>query len=298
MFGNFFNRMYNGKNRSDFTPDQLPTNRFALFFDMLKIRLFKLIQVNLMFLVFLIPMIFFVYALFIYMVTYPDTGDTLQLTTDIMQMINQTLLFCIPCFGFAGIGATGLVYITRNWARDEHAWVWSDFLDTIKSNWKQGLVMGLINGVLLYVMVSAGLFYALNTQINSFFYALGWVMVVLLIVLAMVNIYIWPMIITYDLKLTRQLKNALILAVGRLPFSVLFLIITVLPIAVGLFFMGYDYTLMILILYYGVIGFALHSFINVSYTNAAFDKYINTRIEGAPVNQGLRVEEDDEYDDE
>jgi len=291
MFGNFFNRMYSGKNRSDFTEDQLPNNRFALFFDMLKIRFFKLIQLNLMFLIFLLPLIFFLWSFVMY----------LQIETDaelVMQMLKQTLVFCIPCFGIAGIGMTGIVYIARNWARDEHAWVWSDYIDTIKTNWKQGLILGLGNGLLIAVMVNAGIFYAVNTHINSWFYALGWTMVVLLAVLAMINIYIWPMIITYDLKLTQQIKNAVVLALGRLPFSLLFLVITLLPGVVGLLFMQYQYVALVVFLYYALFGFAFHAFINVSYTNAVFDRFINARIEGARLNQGLRVEDDDEYDDE
>ena len=50
--------------------------------------------------------------------------------------------------------------------------------------------------------------------------------------------------------------------------------------------------------YYMLIGFALSRFITASYTNAVFDKYINSRIEGAKVNQGLRTPDDDEDEDE
>ena len=45
-----------------------------------------------------------------------------------------------------------------------------------------------------------------------------------------------------------------------------------------------------------MIGYAFHAFLNVSYTNGAFDKYLNTRIEGAEVGKGLRKEEEDEYE--
>ncbi len=290
MMGNFFNRMYNGKNRSDFTPDQLPKNRFALFFDMLKTRLLKLIQVNLMFLVFMLPLLYFIVNYFIGMLMNPEEA---------LAMITPTLLFCIPCLGVAGIGLTGMTYITRNWARDEHAWVWSDFIDTMKQNWKQGLIAGLVDGALLALISYAGLFYAVNSTPGSptymLNYVLGWLMVVFLLVLAMVNIYLWPMIITYDLKLRQHFRNALILAVGRLPWSLLFLVITLIPIAAMLVFM--DVMMMPMVLYYLLIGFALTSFINVSYTNSAFDRFINPNIEGAPVNQGLREADEEDIDD-
>ena len=35
-----------------------------------------------------------------------------------------------------------------------------------------------------------------------------------------------------------------------------------------------------------------------SYTNAVFDRFINPRIEGAKVNQGLRKSEEDDEEDE
>ena len=52
--------------------------------------------------------------------------------------------------------------------------------------------------------------------------------------------------------------------------------------------------------YYAIIGFGLSRFITASYTNAVFDRFINSRIEGAKVNQGLREPDDpdDGYDDE
>ena len=48
---------------------------------------------------------------------------------------------------------------------------------------------------------------------------------------------------------------------------------------------------------YFLIGFALSRFITASYTNAVFDRFINPRIEGAKVNQGLRTPEDDDDGD-
>ena len=56
--------------------------------------------------------------------------------------------------------------------------------------------------------------------------------------------------------------------------------------------------LMILGAYYILIGFALSRFVTASYTNAVFDRFINQRIDGAKVNQGMKEPEDDEYDEE
>ena len=46
-------------------------------------------------------------------------------------------------------------------------------------------------------------------------------------------------------------------------------------------------------------GSAYLMFVTASYTNGVFDKYINSRIEGAKVNRGLReADDDDDYEDD
>jgi uncharacterized membrane protein YesL len=298
-----FNRMYNGKNKSDFTPEHLPDNRFALFFEMLKIRFFKLIQLNLMFLIFVLPSVFFFFSFFLYTIqtlaggaAMPDGSVATQGIQAIMGMLGQTLVLNIPCMAFMGVGIVGVTMIARNWARDQHAWMWSDFIDSIKQNWRQGLLFGLFNGVAMFVVMVAGVFYATNSGDNMLFYMLGWVMVFFLVLLGMINIYAWPMIVTYDLKLRHIFRNSFVLALGRLPWSLLFLSITVAPVALGLFFP--DTLMLPMFIFYGFIGFALMFFINNSYTNAAFDRFINVRIEGAEINQGLRERDDDDDDEE
>ena len=55
---------------------------------------------------------------------------------------------------------------------------------------------------------------------------------------------------------------------------------------------------LVLLVIYGVIGIALVGFIQASFSNACFDKYLNPRIEGAKVNQGLVAEEEDEEEEQ
>ena len=56
--------------------------------------------------------------------------------------------------------------------------------------------------------------------------------------------------------------------------------------------------------YYMLLGYALSRFVQASYANAVFDRYINKNIEGAEVNRGLYQDpdaddaDDDESDDQ
>lgn len=128
-------------------------------------------------------------------------------------------------------------------------------------------------------------------------------MLVVLCVWWMMNMIAYPMMITYDLKLRTVLRNSLILIVGRLPQSVGIWLLSLAPtiICFGVYILtGISWAILAWIIIYALIGFSFSGFLYASYANALFDKYMNPRIEGAPVNMGLRSSEydEDEADDD
>ena len=117
------------------------------------------------------------------------------------------------------------------------------------------------------------------------------------------QMYIYPQIVTYTLNYGGVLRNSLLLTIGRLPQTVLFRLITLIPAALfGLAAWLLPYVPVVLMAfagYYVLIGFALSRFVTASFTNGIFDKYINVNIEGAEVNRGLyKKDEFDEEDEE
>jgi len=109
----------------------------------------------------------------------------------------------------------------------------------------------------------------------------------------MMNMLVLPMIVTYDMKLSQVIRNSMIMVVARLPWSILLGGLSLaFPVALVLFA---PYGIPIAIVLYLLIGFSLTQFVHVSFANSCFDRFLNPRIEGAPVNLGLR---DPEYDDE
>ena len=104
--------------------------------------------------------------------------------------------------------------------------------------------------------------------------------------------------VTYKLTFGNLVRNSLIMTIGRLPQTVGLKLLSLLPAAVcaAVSFLTpyFQYAVMVYGAYYLLIGFALSRFVAASYSNAVFDRYLNPKIEGAQVNRGLYVEEDDE----
>ena len=62
------------------------------------------------------------------------------------------VLLSIPVLTY-GLGEVGLANVTRNIAREKHSFGTQDFFDTIKKNWKQGLVIGIFNLIITALLI-------------------------------------------------------------------------------------------------------------------------------------------------
>lgn len=290
----FINNYYYGKaGKADFTPESLPDSRVKLFFEMLRIHFSGLCAVNLFYLVFCIPALLW---------TVLNMSILTAAETDVAAGWGNLMVYLVgmvPCLTIAGAGAPGLMYVLRNWARDQHAFLVSDFKDAVKGNWKMGLVVGLINGVSLLISYVGVTYYSQMTASGLFWVIPEALVVMMLALWWMINMLIFPMMVTYDMNLKTLIRNAALIAAARLPWSILFMGGAFLvPLAVAMF-VPYGYLVMGLI--YLVVGFALTGFIYASYANSCFDRFLNPKIEGAPVNLGLRdksLDEDDEDEED
>lgn len=319
MFGKLMNRYYYGKSgQGDFTKDDLPRNRWQLFWAMLRVRLAGLCRLNLMYLVVMLPTVIVIGRGLLYLyqglniaagfeagqISEAEAVVTFANFTEFSQtVIMQTLLLLIPAFAITGPFTCGMAYVCRNWARDEHAFVWMDFKDAIKANWKQGLGISVISAIApVLVYFTCTVYSQLARGGNVIMYVPLAVIIMMGAVWAMMSIYLYPLAVTYDLKFRGLLHNALFLAIGRLPQSLGLRLISLVPHA---FFFGIAlllgnnliYAVLVWILYYVFIGFAFIRFVYASYSNAVFDRYINSRIEGVETNRGLYREDEDDEDE-
>ena len=212
-------------------------------------------------------------------------------------------LWAIPCILITGPIQAGLAYVTRNWARDEHAFPWADFRDAVKDNWKQALGVSAITSVLPYVLLICYLFYGQMQQQSMLFLVPQMLTLVLGFVWWLGLVFMYPLMVSYKMKFGQVIKNGLMLAIARLPMTIGVRLATLIPTGIAFVVAllvpnGFLYAMMGLAGYYLILGNSMTRFVDASFTNAVFDKYINSRIEGVEINRGLAKEEDDDYTDE
>ncbi len=133
-----------------------------------------------------------------------------------------------------GIANAGITHVARNTARNKHSFGMSDFFETIKKNWKQSLIAGIINTVITAIILFACRFYYNSyAQTNSLFWLVGLgVALSAFMLFTFAQYYMWTMIITFDLKLSAIYKNSFKFAVANLWRNLLVGILMLLTYAV------------------------------------------------------------------
>ena len=304
-----FDRMYYGKaGKKDYSEMDMPKNRIALFFLVLKDHLFDLVKVNFLQLVFWVPFLLWTF-LNLAAIQNIDMETVLASESGYADLVSQTvgylvmwLIGLIPCLLITGPSSAGSAYIMRNWARDQHAFLFSDYKDAFKSNWKQALGVSAITALVPVVIYTAMAYYGQMAQQNALMIAPLVVVLSAALIWTLMLPLLYPLMVGYELSFNNLLRNALLMAVARLPQMILARIITLIPLAalvVGIY-VGNAIVLMVVALYYTFFGFALSRLIYASIAHDIFDAYLNPRIEGAVVGQGLRPQTDDDLllDDE
>lgn len=119
-------------------------------------------------------------------------------------------IFYAVTWGWQNIGAT---YVLRGLVRGDAVFVFSDFFYGIKRNLKQGFFLGLID-FLFCAIIGFNFSTFLSMELSSFAEGVMFFMTfALLIIYFIMRFYIYLLLVTFDLKNKKIIKNALIFTI-------------------------------------------------------------------------------------
>lgn len=125
--------------------------------------------------------------------------------------VSQTLiwlgLLVILTFGIAN---SGMAYIFRNYAREEHAYVFSDYISTIKRNFFPAMALGILDILFGAVIAYDIIFFNCNTGINFMTDIMFWIALLLAIVYIIMRFYMYMILVTFKLSIFKVIKNSFI----------------------------------------------------------------------------------------
>lgn len=266
FFGNY-NKPGPGVSKDE-PPKAAPIRFFEIYFR----KFSKLVQLNLIFLLPTIVVVALMVALYFFpthfLLQIPSGEDMVRLDVWSLYVMPLPLILLSPF-------VAGLTIVTRNFAREEHAFVWSDFWEAVRNNWKYFLLNGLIIYA-AYVILSFSMIYYYNRAVEeTLLYAPFWLCVVVSLVFLFAQYYIPIMFVTFDLKFGQVYRNALIfilagfgrnLLITLILGGLLVLIIGVIPIM--------PLTILLLLLFFLFVAFAFASYLINFTIYPVIDQYL------------------------
>lgn len=276
-----FDNLYSNINRQHYSPDQKPKTRIELLQLILKDHFFSLIPFNMILLIIFAPFIFWFITGFYYIITVMGTDGTFA---DFISLSRTWVTVMIPCLAITGPFLAGNAILMRNLARDDFRSPKHYFLSGMKASWKPALLISTVSALIPLFIWAAVAFYGPMIQNGSRFVSIPLLLVIILcLIWLMVLPTLYMMINTYQQKLGTQIKNAFALTVSHLPLVTGVHILTALPLLIGFlaFLIGgqiFNYTLIIIFLYYIMIGFSLSQLLYAFVANKLCEETLNALL--------------------
>ena len=301
-------RLMEGKEKSEeYARSTLPTNRWQLFWDIFKGNFGKIMKVNLLTIIFFVPLIAVVIFYLMIMesnaVIYPFGANLgvgypavpmQQGMAELLSVQNSFILYAglILTSVIAAVGLSGGMYVVRNMVWTEGIFVTNDFWRGIKLNYKNALQTVLFFTIILLLAGSMIQFAEFSIVVNNL---VGGKLVmmrisqgtsyVLLALAAMMSFWMIALGVNYKLSFFGMIRNSFLITMSTLPQTIFFGVLALLPFV--LFLIGGSMLITIGIVLVILFGISYALLVWLDFAQWVFDKYINPKLKGAKVGRGI-----------
>ena len=225
--------------------DAPPKSRFIIFFEVLARKFWNIVKINLLFVLFNLPafLFFVLFTMYYNQLLFPQEvidnmgGDLLNYLAGFTFPL-MLILLCFPLIT-VGPAQAGMTYVLRNYSREEHAFIWGDFIEKAKNNFKQSMIVSIINTIVTILVMLDFYIYANVKTDNILFTIANSLIIVAFIVFMMMSMYIYPMMVTFQLTIRQIYKNALLFAILKFIPNLLIIIVCFAIIIVPFYFVPF-----------------------------------------------------------
>lgn len=189
----------------------------------------------------------------------------------VADLIILNLLFLVCCIPIITIGPalTAMNYVTLKMARNEESYIARAFFKSFRQNFKQGIIIWFF--ALVMIILEMMDFFIMRQLSGGVYTAVKYGLMIIALLLAMVMLYVFPVLAKFDNTVKNTIRNALLMCLRHLPYTILMLVITIAPLIAMIFnatIFSYG------ILAYFLLGFSTIALINSYFFAKIFDNYI------------------------
>ena len=192
---------------------------FFNFFVVYARKITKLIGLNMVyFLLFLPLLMFYLYYILAAVKHFIPAFDPSHISSGFIQYLFSimtafppwaSILFVTASVIVSGPAAAGMAYVIKHYATEKPCFGISDFFEVGLQNFKQGLFFGILDFIVTSAMIFSFTFNITNNpKTVQYVFILRIVLVIVYIYYSIMRFYIYPMMVTLQLKISQIIKNA------------------------------------------------------------------------------------------
>ncbi|EKQ56233.1 MULTISPECIES: DUF624 domain-containing protein [unclassified Clostridium] len=192
------------------------------------------------------------------------------LCTKFWDIIKLNMLFILYSIPIITIGPAfgAMTSITMSMVQNKHIFIFSDFHEAFKVNWKQSLISGVISIIFFILLSTSILFYFKLSQNNPKFYIILFTCIFIMILFSFAWLYVYPLLTTVSLSLKDIFKNSLLLSIVCFKNTLIGAVTYGIILGLNVFFFPLTFPLFLFL------TFSLLSFISSFTTWAGIKKFI------------------------
>ena len=186
---------------------------------------------------------------------------------DILKLNIIFIIYCIPIVT-VGPAFGALTSITMSMIQRKHIYIFSDFHQAFKSNWKQSLICSFIVTLTFTLFGASLFFYYKLAQQQPIFYCIFFVCLFITVLLGFACIYIYPLLTTISLPIKDIFKNSIFLSIVCLKNTLLCALVCGIFLGINIVFFPLTFPILL------IFTFSMLSFITSFATWPGIKKFI------------------------
>lgn len=153
----------------------------------------------------------------------------------VISEASRILMYSIVLLVFTfGISTIGLVYNMRNVCTGEHVDTWHDYFYAIKKNFKQGIVIGILDVLIIFLLIYDIIAYGVEANNEFIFLVFYYASILFAVLYYIMRFYIYIQLVTCKMSIGKMIKNSFLLTalgikrnfaglIGAIVFVILFM---------------------------------------------------------------------------
>ena len=201
---------------------------------------------------------------------FGQDGFVYRAVNKFVDLVVLNVMFVLSCIPIITIGAanTSLYTLTLKMCKNQEGYIVKEYWKSFKNNFKKSTIVWCLFLVLFLVLgIDFWIFEYYNLQMKK---VLQIIVCAIFIISMMLYSYVFPLIAVFENTIGHYLKNSLIIAMTRIGYTLIIVMINVIPLV--LFFIGGEWLAMGMRIFV-LIGWALIAYVNSFLLNKVLERY-------------------------